>query len=73
MLPKRTDVLNYLNERNCHIYCLQDTHFILEWMKNLFDLVGIVTVILVLLGQMQGELQFLFAKNLEYKVQQQYK
>ena len=27
LLPKRTDVLNYLKERKCHIYCLQDTHF----------------------------------------------
>ena len=41
---------------------------VLELMKNLFDLVGIVTVILVLLGQMQGGVAILFAKNLEYKV-----
>lgn len=27
MLPKRTDVLNYIKERECQIYCLQDTHF----------------------------------------------
>ena len=35
-------------------------------MKNLFDLVGIVTVISVLLSQMQ--VAILFTKNLEYKV-----
>ena len=28
LLPKRTDVLNYLKpKKKCHIYCLQDTHF----------------------------------------------
>lgn len=27
LLPKRTDVLHYLKEKGCQIYCLQDTHF----------------------------------------------
>ena len=27
LLPKRTDVLNYLKGKDCQIYCLQDTHF----------------------------------------------
>ena len=27
---KRRDVLNYLKEKQFHIYCLQDTHFIPE-------------------------------------------
>ena len=27
LLPKRTDVLNYLKGKGCQIYCLQDTHF----------------------------------------------
>ena len=27
LLPKRTDVFNYLKEKKYHIYCLQDTHF----------------------------------------------
>ena len=27
LLPKRTDILHYLKEKNCQIYCLQDTHF----------------------------------------------
>ena len=27
LLPKRTDVLHYLKEKRCQIYCLQDTHF----------------------------------------------
>ena len=27
LLPKHTDVLHYLKEKGCQIYCLQDTHF----------------------------------------------
>ena len=27
LLPKRTDVLNYVKGKGCQIYCLQDTHF----------------------------------------------
>ena len=27
LLPKRTDMLHYLKEKNYQIYCLQDTHF----------------------------------------------
>ena len=49
-------------------FTVYKTHIlVLELMKNLFDLAGIVTVISVLLSQMQGELPFCLLKILNIK------
>ena len=68
LLPKRSDVLNYLKERKCHIYCLQDTHFSpgvdekfvrSRWNSDCY--------FSSFKSNARG-VAILFAKNLEYKV-----
>ena len=34
-IVKRTDVFNYLQKKQCNIYCLQDTHFTCENEKSI--------------------------------------
>ena len=36
-LNKRIDVFEYLKDKKCHVYCLQDTHFTQEDIENLND------------------------------------
>ena len=68
LLPKRTDVLNYLKEKGCQIYCLQDTHFSpgvdekfvrSRWNSDCY---------FSSYTSNARDIAILFAKNFEYKV-----
>ena len=53
LLPKRTDVFNYLKEKSVIYTAYKTPTSLLELMKNWSDHVGIMIAILVLISQMQ--------------------
>lgn len=68
LLPKRTDILHYLKEKDCHIYCLQDTHFCPGTDEKLVRARWDGDCFFSSLKSNARGVAILFNKNFEYKV-----
>ena len=68
LLPKRTDVLNYLKGKGCQIYCLQDTHFSPGVDKKFVRSRWNSDCYFSSYKSNARGISILFAKNFEYKV-----
>lgn len=68
LLPKRTDMLQYLKEKNCQIYCLQDTHFCPGKDEKLVRARWEGECFFSSLKSNSRGVAILFNKNIEYKV-----
>ena len=64
---KRRDVLNYLKEKQFHIYCLQDTHFISELEPCIQAQWGYKCVFNSYLSNSRG-VAILFNNTFEYEI-----
>ena len=64
---KRRDVLNYLKEKQFHIYCLQDTHFISELEPYIQAQWGYKCVFNSYLSNSRG-VAILFNNTFEYEI-----
>ena len=68
LLPKRTDVLNYLKGKGCQIYCLQDTHFSPGIDEKFVRTLWNGDCYFSSFKSNARGIAILFAKNFEYKV-----
>ena len=68
LLPKRTDVLNYLKGKGCQIYCLQDTHFSPGIDEKFVRTLWNGDCYFSSFKSNSRGIAILFAKNFEYKV-----
>ena len=50
-IQKRLDIFDYLKNKKCHIYCLQDTHFTAK-DEIILEISGEVTVFSATIDQM---------------------
>lgn len=66
-LQKRVDVFEYLKDRKCQIYCLQDTHFAKENEANIIDQWDSNCIFSNYKSNARG-VAILFGKDLDYKV-----
>ena len=64
---KRRDVFDYLKAKNCHIYCLQDTHFSEKEEISIKNLWGGDCIFNSFATNKRGVAIF-FTKNFEYKI-----
>ena len=67
-LEKRLDVLNYLKDKKCDIYCLQDTHTPPNHLNACLDPSGTMIVFLVLAHHILEECQYCSEKNIVYSI-----
>ena len=67
-IQKRVDIFDYLKNKGCHIYCLQDTHFTNEDEKNIIDQWGNSNCIFSNYKSNARGVAILFGKTLDYKI-----
>ena len=70
-LNKRIDVFEYLKDKKCHVYCLQDTHFTQEDIENLNDQWGKNYILSNYKSNSRG-VAILISKDVEFTIHQQH-
>ena len=68
-IQKRIDVFDYIKSKNCHIYCLQDTHFTDEDEINIRDQWGNSNCIFSNYQSNAKGVAVFFGKELDYRIQ----
>lgn len=68
---KRIDVFEYMKSKNFDIYCLQDTHFVDENVRQIIDQWGNSNSILSNFKSNARGVAVLFRKELDYKIHRQ--
>ena len=66
-IQKRLDIFDYLKNKKCHIYCLQDTHFTAKDEINIRDQWGSNCLFSNNRSNTRG-VAILFGKELDYKI-----